>query len=368
MTIRSPNALGLPVCALASAATNFTLDGASDKAAWLFQMEKAALISEVGVVVSSVTGTSPTYKIGLQGVDTAGDPDGTYLNDGGGEASATSAAWSGTLAMNNVTLTNDYSATRGQLMALVMEYSSGTIDASNNVAVRLGTSWPGANANTFPKTQDNTGAGWNENTLRQPQWRLADAGGAVYGNPLEFIASQTIAANNEYGMRFKLDAADVSAFTVRGVRFSGGYSVSDNLALSLWDTSRNLLQQVEIDGSVQANSGASRENIIYFDEATLSSLAGDTEYFVGIHGQSNNLFLEYVNVNAAADLDTLVGSMGSDWYLVNRGVTYLQGSGGGAFTTTLTRCPLMQLLIEDWTAPTAGGLAKLVGPGGGLVG
>ncbi len=113
---------------------NFVLDSTTDSWAVIFDLEEAATITTVLVRQGAVTGTAPTYTIGIQTKAANGEPDGTYLG-GGSENSVTfqpTGANDGTILA--LVLDNSIAITRGQspMLCVVISYSSGTIDGSNN--------------------------------------------------------------------------------------------------------------------------------------------------------------------------------------------------------------------------------------------
>src|SRR5574342_1044592 len=119
-----------------------TLNASGIKIAMIWQNPYTSIpYSTVGYYYNSRTGTPPTYKIGLQGVDSSGNPDGIYKTNGS-ECSATftppaDTTWNNT--WRTETLTAGYTPAIGEFVALVIEYSSGTINGLNNS--EFGTGW-----------------------------------------------------------------------------------------------------------------------------------------------------------------------------------------------------------------------------------
>lgn len=108
--------------------TTHDLDGSTDGAAVSFIAPRTGNIHKIGVNVASVTGTSPTYRLGIEGLS-SGLPDGTYKASGTSHAdtSGLSAGWQW------VTLDADAAVTAGDALAATMRYQTGTVDASNFV-------------------------------------------------------------------------------------------------------------------------------------------------------------------------------------------------------------------------------------------
>jgi len=117
-------------------AATVALDSATDAAAVVFLAPKAGTITKIHYSVQGVTGTPPTYIVGIEGV-TGAEPDGTYKQNGGNNCTATVSSFT---ANNGYLQTLDYGyvATAGELLAATIRHSSGTADASNFIEVRIG--------------------------------------------------------------------------------------------------------------------------------------------------------------------------------------------------------------------------------------
>lgn len=206
----------LGICPADTSLTSGTLSDATYRMAWVFRATQAMTITRVAIYVASISGTPPTYKIGLQGVDANGEPDGTYLG-GGSPASVSSSSWTGAVS-NWKTLDNSYVCTRGQLLALVIEYDSGTVDGGNFIEVghSLGST---GNITGFPVASVDTGGGWGKVTGSQPVYGYGSSG-RKYGQMI--IGCNTEGTADAVGERvackFTLDGDLGSTFTVGGFR------------------------------------------------------------------------------------------------------------------------------------------------------
>ena len=96
--------------------------------------------------VSSIVGTSPTYKIGIQTDDGNGSPSGAWLGSTWALLTPTSAGWKG------LNYGSPPAMTKGDIYHFVIEYSSGTIDASNYIKILF--SSPGNDVAPYNNTDD----------------------------------------------------------------------------------------------------------------------------------------------------------------------------------------------------------------------
>lgn len=93
------------------------------------------VVNRVAVIMESLTGTSPVYRVSIQGVGAGGVPDGVIRGFLGNAKSDTATFSTG---LNLVTLDETWTPTVGELYAVVIEHESGTINASNFRRFRVG--------------------------------------------------------------------------------------------------------------------------------------------------------------------------------------------------------------------------------------
>lgn len=112
-----------------------TLDASTEYAGVVFQAPPGGeSLSEVGFYSTSPNGTVPTYRVSIQGVGSTGIRDGTVK--GGGSPASTTVVPSSSSTFYRTTLDNAYSASGGEWLWAGIDYSSGTIDASNHARLR----------------------------------------------------------------------------------------------------------------------------------------------------------------------------------------------------------------------------------------
>jgi hypothetical protein len=339
--------------------TTFTLDASTDAMEFIFQAPESIVITKLGFRYGARTGTPPTFKISLQGVDGSGNPDGT-IKGGGSPASATftppaSTAWDGTWQW--VTLANSYTCARGELLALVIKFDSGTIDGSNNSSFTELVN-AGSEAQGFPYAiQNNAGARTKRPLL--PVYGYASSTTA-YGNPCETAIAKAVFGStdnpDEVGMTFNLPAGWGDTYKVVGVRFLISPNAGSTLDVTIYDTDGStVLQRVAYDTDHGTTSTAQYE--ILFDEATLSTLNFGSTYRVSV-APAGTITLYGLQVDAAADWDAWPG--GQDF-------AYSTRVDAGAWTQDATKRLLLELILADVTEPAGGGGGSTRLVNGGLV-
>lgn len=322
--------------------SNLALDASTDKIGAVFQAPEAATITHVGFRYGTRTGTPPTYKIGLQGVTTGGLPDGTYLG-GGSPASATftppaDATWNGTWQW--IALDNSLAVTRGQVLTLVVEYSSGTVDGSNNgTFTYILTKTVMSERTGSPYAVTNTGS-WGKETVGQPAFGFKSAS-KTYGNPWEDATTTALGTNgHRAALRFALPAGSGDTFKVAGLRATLDGPASADWKFGLWDAAGTMIQDVTIDADFAAVlTGVARNYTVFFDEASLTALNFGTAYYVGVERTTVSCGLYSVDVDSSAELTGVYG--GSEFYLATW--------NGSAWTAVQTKRPTLELILDDAT-------------------
>jgi hypothetical protein len=347
------------ICATTPSFSNFTLNQTTDALEFIFEVPGGGgniTITRVGVRLGTITGTTPTYRVSLQGVSTTtGNPDGT-IKGGVSPASTTFSpsglSWSaGT--WHWLTLDNSYAAAPGELLALVVDYSSGTVDGSNNA------SFSSVITNTlvrqFPYAIQ------NDATVRTKQAATSVFGyGSVstaYGRPLETITAQTFTSAttpDEYALNLKFPATYGSTYKVAGAElFYTAGNTGLTVLMSLYDGT-STLQNETIDTDIMVNPAGPRVAEFLFDESSLTDLNfGTTTYRLAFAPQNaTNSTLWIFQVAAAADWDAW--PCGQDLAVSTR-------TDSGAWTDDATKRILADIIFADWTVAAAGGGGRVVG-------
>ncbi len=336
--------------------TNLTLDTSTTFLAFIVQAEEAATITELGFHQALLSGTSPTWKIGFQTRGADGEPDGTYL--GGGSEQSASFTISG--ANDNswiwITLDNSRAVTRGEILCIVIEYVSGTIDGSNNVSLSRTSQRTPAGFWGFPYSANASAGSW---TLQDdyPCWGMKTSSRS-YGDMLDGAGQTTFDANDspdEHGNAFTIPDGVSETAQIIGVGFVLDWNdlgAGNNLILALYNDT-TLLQEVSLEGrggSIAAESG----QMFYFDEATLSSLNPGTQYIVSCRTDDTSvtISMRQDSFSAAQDL------AGCSLALPGWSVAHAERTNGGAWGINTSEYMRMRLIIKDITEPSGGGLVQ----------
>lgn len=350
--------------------TNFTIDGTTDECAFAFSAEDPITITRVGFRVNAVTGTPGTLTISLQALGpTTGEPDGTILGGGSPASVAVNAATLTAGQFNWVTLNNSYTCTRAQDLAIKLDPTAGTWDASNSIAVSLAV------------------AGWNQRSgipypLQAPSGTYARVSGypiygygsttRVYGYPYETITNTSYDSGttpDELGICFTLPAAWGATYKVKGCRVIIGKPASSGqtLIMTLYDSDgttalQTVTRDSEFFGTTTGGSGY-RLCEWFFDESSLSTLNFGTEYFLCFAPQtaSGDINIPDFGLRQAADMQAF--PLGENCFLVSK-------TDGAAPADLATRRLYIELFLDDITEPSggAGGIMTHPGMSGGMRG
>lgn len=332
---------GFVMSPAASTLGSLALDQATDQIEVLFQAPDALTITRLGYRLTTITGASPVYQISLQGVDTTGRADGTIKSSTNAAGTFTPT---GSNSWNWVTLTSSYTCARGEVLAIVIKYSSGTVDGSNNASFASTHQLMGSHA-AFPFA-NNVNNAVSARSSGSPVYGFGTAG-QVYGWPIQSIASTATSANStpdELGMLFNIPTTVLSTYRVVGARFMWFTPASATTYKVQLYSGTTVLQDILMDSDLEVTSAANAVLEVFFDEATLTTLSGGTDYRISLAPQENTTALRLTQVvyASAADLDSL--PFKQTWYWTSR-------TDAGAWSDNTAARPGIDLLIEDWSLP-----------------
>lgn len=341
-------------------AVNVALDASGDKLAFIFQPYTTDPITHLGFRYGARTGTPPTYTIGLQGVGATGVPDGTYV--GGGTPASMTFTPPADASIDGLwqwkALANSYAPTRGQMLAAPIEYSSGTIDGSNNSSFTRNdgnsqTDWSGR----LPYHATNTVGTYSKSALSVVfGWRTASG---RYGRIAQSQYTTAAATTGlRQAMHFTLPSGWGDTFSVIGARMRLT-TISGSVKLALWDASSEL-QSLSLDVEHQ---GAMNSGVLefIFSDAALDALSFGTKYYIGAESVSNSsISLRGIQL---AEADDRIAFPAGD-------IRGLSTYDGASWSDDNTVMPQVELLLSDWTEPSGGAGGMIVHPGmsGGLRG
>jgi hypothetical protein len=351
---RLPIGAPYPMFQTNSVGTNAVLNATGVAAEWVFQSHTTDPITKLGFSQNTITGSPPVYKISLQGVDASGNADGVI------KASAT---FTPTLGNNGswvwVTLDSSYTPARGEFLAIVISYVSGTIDNSNRLIVFAYVNSNGMRV-SFPYYIANN-AGTRTRADGTPTFGYATASQA-FGYPSS--GSTTSAAfgstsnPNEYGFKFSFLGTGNGTYKIAGARIVLTAGAASIFKIQLYQGGNagdtTILQDATFDTDYFGVNG--RLFNILFDETALATLnCGDT-YRLSIAPQgSTNQTIYLLNVASAADMEAYAG--GANFTLSTR--------NGGNWTDVPTQRILGEILLDSFT-PSGAGSSRGIYTGGRL--
>ena len=330
----SPEAMATP-----GTGNSLLLNDSARKVAVIFQATNTEPITEIFVPHTSTTGTSPTYLASLQSINTSGQPSGTVLG-GGSPASVTFSPTSLGYAATRgywVTLANAYTPTRGEFLAVVIEYSSGTVNGSNFSSIRYYFSGPDFG---MPHAVDYQ-ASW---TKRSGQPALAyKTATRVYGFPCKTTISQSYTSTTEYGLKFTIPSGWFGTYKLAGVEFMCTLPAASTYSAKLYDgggasDTTVLASLTGADGDFSGSGN--RPHRFLFADATLPTLTAGSTYRISLAAGgavSTTLYLPEFESNA--DMSGM--PLGINSYLTTR--------SGGNWTDTDTRILYGALVFSEIT-------------------
>ena len=306
----------------------------------IFQALEAVTITRLWHYCTAAT-NPPVLRISLQGVDSAtGFSDGTIKGATNNALNiftptAASGGW--------LTLGESYACTRGELLAIVVEYSSGTIDATHQANLNYASTNGAAG---FPYViTTNTGT-----RSKVSNWPIYGYGSAskAYGVPIQAANSPTFnltSSPDEYALRFIVPTDWCSTFKICGVLalFSPN-PASTSFDINLYDSDGStVLQQLTYDSDITAsNITTARASEYWFPTSTLATLNAGTTYRIGVvPASSTNTLIANFATLSNDDMDALY--MGKEWYQSSR-------TDAGAWTDIPTTRPYIVPIFADLTS------------------
>lgn len=328
--------------------TNFTFSGSTLACAWIVQAESTEAITHVWFRYGARTGTPPTYLIRIEPLGTDGNPTGSDI--GSTQATFTPPAdtsWNGTGRW--IALGASYTPTRGQFFAIVIRYSSGTIDASNNssISTQLGTA--DASTRLFPFNQTYNGSAWTKNAS-SPIYGMKGST-TVFGRPmLAAVNASATTSGHRACAAFTIPSTIASSYVVDG--FEALIDIGSNastVVIGIWDTAGTAIQTDTVDTDF-FQGVFQRPMRFYFSSSV--TLTGGTKYYIGVQAVGNNVLLGAAQLTEANDRSAFPNG-------ANMCIATWNGS---AWTEDTTAIPQLYVISSDITLPGSGsGGAILLG-------
>jgi hypothetical protein len=270
------------------------LNSSTPQLAQLFTVPKSGTINQLAVQLGTIT-TSDTMQLSLQTVNSSGSPTGTLYGSSAAQTFTPSAG-----SLNSVTLSTPATATEGDLVALVVGFSS-TI-GSVNVGYSDRTYF-GNGITTFPYSLSYNGSSWSKSNT---SWCMyLGYNDSTYPDidtiPVSAAGSFTFAQNlgsspDEYGLYFQMPMKAL----VEGVWvFSYANNISPYDTVKLYSTDGATVLASANLSQGQTSTGAVR----FIPFTSLVTLQEGLSYYLTLKSGStaSNIFyfMTFANANAA---------------------------------------------------------------------
>lgn len=331
------------------------LDANNDAVQFIFSSHPGgATITKCAVRWGALTGTSPTYRLSLQGVS-AGVADGTIKSGSGSNDVFVTAQPAAGVAGTTVEYTfggGGYDPTPGEMLALVVDYSAGTIDASNNWSIGYKPVDTVAWGLPCPVL---VAAGTPTRYAKLSIFGVFD--GAWYGGTLrQSLTYSTVGSSPASGgLKFTVPAAVAATVACSGLCFyASALTAGKTFRFTLYDSSDSVLRQKDF---VTADFYNAQMNNIFWEPVALT--CGSTYRVAVTSTDGGTMRWHYYTYADAAHKDC--ESFG-------QAVDETEG-GVGDWTDYTDRKPWASIILSDITEPAAGGgLLRHPGMMGGING
>ena len=291
-------------------------------------------ITAIGYNCSSVT-SSPTYQCSIQSVS-SGVPSTTVLG-------STTTTFTPTTGWHWVTLANAYTPTLGDVIAMVIEYSSGTIDSSHHAVFNIRI---GAIQNDLPVALTYNGSVWANNFGQFPVMAVQYSDGSVHQYMCGLTAVPTNtdfnsgSGTNEIGITFiapgNITIDSFMGCLKPGGTFSGTYTLYDASTTSLIGSDNVTVTQNETFGG----SSISLSQV----PITPITLTAGLRYYLAFKPTSvNNIRIQKHVYESAASKKAIFGD-----------ASFVSRSGSGAWTQDDASVCLMTPMISNNPAVRSG--------------
>lgn len=328
---------------------NFALDASGDKVGWILTAPEAVTVDRIAVCYDSKTGTPPTYRYSLQGVSTSGTPSGTVLGATNNALATLAPTAISNDSFHELTLAESVAFSAGEKFAIVVEYSSGTINGSNLANYRHGISNITTNYDfTYGYALTNA-ASWSKQTASLPTVIFGN-GTNWFGNPISSVRTtrsfNTGTSPSEYGLKFTAPAlGSLGSYKLRGVRLGLSLATTSNtqtINLNLYagggvsDTTQT--QTVSIDTDCFLSPGSFSPKDLLFTGTSPTLTVGSTYRLSFTAGSTNSHSIYTLPLTSASHVTAL--GWGSTFCRTDR--------AGGNWTDTDTQVPLVfGMYLED---------------------
>jgi len=311
------------------------LDAAGDKVAMVGRAHKTGTIDRIDCYVTAITGTPPTYEARLESI-ASNEPSGSLI-----AANRNGTFTPVSTGLKSITLTSPYAVTADDPLCAVIEYSSGTVDGSNNATIGYRTT--GDMAANGPVGMSNTGSWASSLSAAALSWRYSDG---EYVTGVQMITSDDSVTFNsgstpdEHANLWVPPGGITIAGVLALIRTYGTGGSSPQIIL--YDSGDSVLGTITIDATKTPSTSA-RVGHFFFAGGPVE-LSGGSTYRFAFKPDGNNIQIADVDY---ANADALIAGNGG----LSKSTRV--GAGGWADDDTVA----YKLWPLATTIPAGGGLS-----------
>lgn len=349
----------MPTTTATSTAWQSTLQAVGDYVAVVRQAEEPATITSVDILVDFyATGSLDTVRIGLQSVNSSGEPTGTWL--GFVDKTCTTGNFP-YFSYSSHTLGTSVTLTRGQLYAIVVHAQSGTWSGSLYFRTNDNYYVDTEGRQAFPYMVQKIAGSITKSNAAGCFTHCCSSSTRTYGQPHKPSSIASISSTstpNEIGNYFRIPTGIGTSYSVLGVRLFIALATGiGTFNITLYDSVNTVLQQVSFTcNQVVGGTSSLLQRDFYFDETTLTALTPGSYYRVAISATNTAAIGSMALINFPTTLGMTAYTGASGTYV------YTSRSGSGAWTDVAGQMHVMKLIITDviGSAGSSGG-GPLVG-------
>lgn len=344
----------MPTTTATSTAWQSTLQAIGDYVAIVRQAEEPATITSVDVLVDFYsTGGSDIVRVGLQSVNSSGEPSGTWLGYVDRACNTSNFPY---FSYSNHALGTSVTLTRGQQYAIVVFALSGTWSGSLYFRTNDNYYVDTEGRQAFPYMVQKIAGTVTKSNAAGCFTHCCSSSTRTYGQPHkpDTVASISNASTpNEIGNYFRIPTGVSTSYSVLGIRLFIALATGvGTFNVTLYDSANTVLQQVSFTcNQVVGGTSSLLQRDFYFDEASLSSLTPGSYYRVAVSATNSTAIGAMAKINFPT-------SLGMTAYTGANGTCiYTSRSGSGAWTDVPGQMLVMKAIISDVTGGGGGTVA-----------
>ena len=322
------------------------LDANGEKSAFVFQAPKTGTLDKAEFRLGTATfGGSSVLRVSFQNINMSdGNPDGTQ-DQYRDMTSLTANAWNtpGLMTDDGTDTGAKRSVTRGDLLAVVWEYATFTAGDDVQVALSVRSAEPDHDlgyVTQFTASWSKIASRYAHVALKYSDGTYATPVGAFPASDINTTTYNSGSTPDERGLRFQLP------FPASLAGFAAQIDLDGAADVVLYDAAGSAIAggSVSMDPDVRGSTALTRKSRIF---ASSIELEADTTYYLLVKPTSvTDIILADFDVASAGIMSGF--RPGTEWYYAHR-------TDGGSITTTTTKRPYMQLMLDGFDDGAGGG-------------